>query len=364
MATIMNRQREAAATAAARMADADTPLVRNCWYVAATSAEIGRALLARRLLDRSVLLFRAQDGRPVALQNRCCHRSYPLEHGTLDGDTIVCGYHGFRYDCAGTCIEVPSQPSVPPNLRLRSYPVVERAGFAWIWPGAPALADPALVPVPDWLEGGGWRRVVGYLHLAGSYVYMHENLLDLSHLSFLHATTFGTPEYARTPADETIDDTTIQVWRHVQCKLPSIYASPLGWEGAQCLRSSGARYVAPSLHVNTGRLRNLDLPEGAPGSTAGVEVAQLITPETQRTTHYWYALCRTFALDDEAVDAFMLRAQTVAFGEDQVALERIQRMHDEDHDPDFFESHVAVDRAGVTMRRRLKQLADAEAASG
>src|SRR5204863_342447 len=85
----------------------------NCWYMAATSDEVGRDLLARRLLGTEVVLYRAGSGDVVAMEDRCVHRAYPLSAGRLDGDRLVCGLHGFVYDPDGTCVDVPSQKNVP-----------------------------------------------------------------------------------------------------------------------------------------------------------------------------------------------------------------------------------------------------------
>ena len=100
-------------------ADSTTPFIRNAWYVIAETAEVSRTPMARTVLGTSVMLFRTLGGSVVALANRCCHRSFPLVHGTVDGDTVVCGYHGLRYDTTGQCIEIPMQKSVPASLRVR-----------------------------------------------------------------------------------------------------------------------------------------------------------------------------------------------------------------------------------------------------
>lgn len=104
----------------------------NCWYVAALSDEVGEGLLARRLLDKHVVLYRRASGEVVALEDRCVHRAFPLSEGRLDGDRVVCGYHGFSYEPDGCLADVPSQENVPPGARVPAYPVVETAPFVWI----------------------------------------------------------------------------------------------------------------------------------------------------------------------------------------------------------------------------------------
>lgn len=356
----MQQLRPASSTAgAADMADADTPFIHNAWYVIAATTEVTRALIARTVLGHSVVLFRTAAGVVIALQNRCCHRSFPLSHGRLDGDTLVCGYHGLRYDTSGRCIEIPMQKSVPASVRVRAYPTSERGPFVWIWMGDETRADPAALPHQEWMDHPDWDTRWGYLYIKGSYVHLHENLLDLSHLSFLHAKTFGTPEYARAPVEMKIEGDDFQVWRHVECRLPPIYAEPLGWTGARALRSSGSRFVAPGLHVNTGIFRNLDRPDDAAAQPM-VRVAQVITPETQRSTHYWTLQARNFARGNSAIGDFMIAQQLAAFREDVFALERIAEMQALEAGQPLREISIPTDKAGVLMRRRLKQLADLE----
>jgi phenylpropionate dioxygenase-like ring-hydroxylating dioxygenase large terminal subunit len=355
-----NRQQKLASIAAASMANRDTPFIRNAWYVAAKSSEITRELMGRTLLGRSVVLYRKENGEVVALQNRCCHRSFPLSEGKLDGDTLVCGYHGFRYNCAGKCTAIPSQERAPTNIAVKAYKVVEKSPFVWIWPGDPALADESTLPDQEWFHHPDWAVNIGYLHINGSYVHMHENLLDLSHLSFLHETTFGTPEYARAPIEMNVNEGHFEVWRRVQCELPAIYAKPLGWEGQKAQRSSGSLFVSPGLHINTGILTNLEQERSENDLQPMVKVAQLITPVTKTSLQYYYAQCRNFAIDDKEMGEFMLTANQAAFSEDVFALEKITEMQDLDIDPDFYEIDVAADKPGVSMRRHLKKLAELE----
>lgn len=342
------------------MANADTPFVHNAWYVVARGADVGRELMAVTVLDKGVVLFRTLNGKVVALRNRCCHRSFPLAHGKLDGDTIVCRYHGLRYDTEGRCIEIPMQKSVPKAVRVCSFPTVERGPFVWIWLGEAAKAESTAVPHQEWMDHDDWEAFLAYLHINGSYVHLHENLLDLSHLSFLHAQTFGTPEYARAPIHTQINGTDIQVWRNVECQLPPIYAKPLGWIGKRAMRSSGSQFIAPGLHVNTGIFQNLER-EAAPGEVVPtVKVAQLLTPETHHSTHYWYMVTRNFARGSSKVTEFMKEQQAAAFGEDVFAIERISEVTLSEASLPFQEISLPTDKAGVSMRRHLKRLAELE----
>lgn len=358
--TSSNRQQKLASIAATSMANKDTPLIRNAWYVAARSDEITRELFSRQYLGISTVLFRKEDGTVVALQNRCCHRSYPLSEGNLDGDILECGYHGLRYDCSGKCVGVPSQKKPPENIRLRSFPVIERKPFIWIWPGDPDQADPSLLPTQEFIADPEWTSNSGYLKITGSYVHIHENLLDLTHLSFVHDKTFGTPEYARAPMEVTVDDDHIQVSREVECTLPPMFATPLRWEGDKAMRSSGGKFISPGMVVNQVRLTNLSAPEKMKNLQPRVYVESLITPETQESTNYYFAINRNFGLDDDEVEKFLLDSTVDAFSEDVAVLAHLHKMLESDQTPDFFEINVASDKPGVEMRRRLKKLSDTE----
>jgi len=360
-----NPRAESAGTArpaAASLANSATPLIRNAWYVVATSDEVGRVPLGRDVMETSLVIYRSVDGAPVVLANRCCHRSFPLAEGKLEGDCLRCGYHGLLYDPSGRCVEIPMQDRVPPSVRVRAYPVIERQPFIWVWFGDPDAADERALPHPDWLGDPEWDCYIGYLRIAGSYVHLHENLLDLSHLSFLHETTFGTPEYAKAPVEVKVEGADIEVWRRVECHLPDIYAVPLQWRGQKVLRSSGSKYVAPGLHINTGILKNLEISQAPETPIPTIKVAQIITPVSKAETHYWFAGCRNFVRDRPDIDEFMRKAQVAAFAEDQFAIEQSSRLLAVDTANPEAEVFISTDGAGIAMRRRLFKLAAQEAA--
>jgi vanillate O-demethylase monooxygenase subunit len=276
----------AATTAQRTMADRSTPFVRNEWYVVSFGHELGRSLLKRRVLGQRLALFRKQDGTPVALDDRCAHRSFPLSAGTLEGDTVVCRYHGFRYDAAGDCIEVPSQPTCPRGIGVRSYPLVERGPFVWIWLGD-ATADPARIPDTQWLENGRWASSHGYFQLRANYVSLHENLLDLTHLSFLHSETFGTADYARAPYETELLEKRFRITRRVMpTRLPPVWGKPTGLENRNAARIATSEFLSPGLHVVSVSFHDCDLPE-ATRPVFQVRTCHVPTPETNGSTHYF-----------------------------------------------------------------------------
>ena len=165
--------------------------LKNFWYVAAYDHEIGREPLGRMILGEPVVFFRKEDGAPVAFEDRCAHRHLPLSMGKLVGDTLQCRYHGLRYDVSGACVKVPGQDTIPPAARVKTYPVVERYRWLWIWMGDPALADPAGITDFHWLDDPSWGAKGQYLHVKANWQLIVDNLLDLTRLAFVHETTIG-----------------------------------------------------------------------------------------------------------------------------------------------------------------------------
>jgi phenylpropionate dioxygenase-like ring-hydroxylating dioxygenase large terminal subunit len=324
--------------------------------------EIGGALLKRTILDRPLVLFRTAAGTPVALEDRCVHRSFPLSSGALDNDTVVCGYHGLRYDARGTVIEVPSQARCPKGVGVRSYALHETGPLVWAWMGEPDVADPATIPAPAWLTSPDWVARAGYFALDCNYVSLHENLLDLTHLSFLHAKSFGTPDYASAPYEVTIEDGYYALLRRVvPTTLPPVWAKPTGLEGhANAARITRSEFLSPGLHVVTATFYDNALPaETRPEFT--ISTCHIPTPETPGSTHYFIVNARSFALDQAWMTDFMHDQLFTAFQEDVTGLETLQRtlVHEDARD-DFFEISLAADRPSIEMRQYLKRRADAE----
>ena len=378
----------AARIASRSMADRTTPFIFNEWYVAGFAHEFDRTLRKRKILGRNLVLFRTTGGQLSALDDRCAHRSYPLSASKLDGDTIVCGYHGLRYNAAGDCIEVPSQAKCPKGIGVARYPLVERGPLVWIWMGAAELADPARIPHQPWLEASDWERSQGYFALPASYVSLHENLMDLTHLSFLHAESFGTADYAAAPYEAIVEDgeDTTQAAsaaggvgaasgprraadmlprfvlnrRVVPTTLPPVWAEPTGILGNTAARIVSSEFVSPALHVVTAWFHDTAAPlAGRPEFT--IRTAHIPTPESLTSTHYFIVHGRDFALGNPAVTQVMHEQLFHAFGEDVTGLSAVEQTLAEAGDEPY-EISVASDRASVAMRRYLKRRSDQELA--
>ena len=347
----------AAKVANQALADRTTAFVQDEWYVAGFIEDFSRSLRKRKILGRNLVLFRTESGIPVALEDRCAHRSFPLSRSTLDGDTIVCGYHGLRYDAQGNCIEVPSQPKCPRGIGVRNFPLVERGPLVWIWMGAPEEADAAGIPDQSWLASAEWTRSQGYFYMPASYVSLHENLMDLTHLSYLHAATFGTADYAKAPYEATIEDGRFVLHRRVEpTTLPPVWAEPTGIKGNTAARIVDSEFVSPALHVVTARFLDTRLPEPERREFM-IKTAHIPTPESQTSTHYFIVHGRNFAQQDDSMTHFMHEQLFKAFAEDVDGLSAIEAVLAETVDEPF-EISVASDRASVAMRRYLKQRAD------
>ena len=144
-----------------------TKFAKNQWYVAAYGREIGRDLLGRTILNEPIAFYRTEEtDEVIALADRCVHRRFPLSASRLDGDKVVCGYHGFTYDTTGTCVYVPGQKRIPRTARVSAYPVVEQDSFVWVWIGDPALADAETIPrAPHLADAENWTTEIGRAHV-------------------------------------------------------------------------------------------------------------------------------------------------------------------------------------------------------
>ncbi len=344
------------------LADEDTPFIRNSWYVACLSENLEEnKLFSRTLLGEPVVLYRLRNGTVVAMKDRCPHRSFPFSAGRLIEDEIECGYHGMRYGPDGRCTLVPTQARAPAAIKTRTYLIIEQPPLVWIWMGDPAYARASEPPSEHWmLASSSWASSRSYLKVASNYVFLHENLLDLSHLTFLHAKAFGTPDYARAPYETHIGDGIIEVKRSIQpTLLPPIYANPLGLTGVDAARIVTSTYKTPGLSISAVVLRDLSKPAGV-RVDHHIRTAQLVTPCDRDHVHYHFIVSRDFATSSDDVSDFILKALLEAFAEDVFALENIATVRRLDAGRDFHEFSVGSDRAGITLRRWLLKRALAE----
>jgi vanillate O-demethylase monooxygenase subunit len=314
----------------------------NCWYVAATSDELSEGLLARTLLDRKVVLYRSASGEPVALEDRCAHRGYPLSVGRLEGDRLVCSYHGFTYDTAGRCVDVPSQDNVPHGVCVRSYAVYEQPPFVWIWlgtPGASTLRPPPSLP---WLSDDGWTTFGDVLHADANYLLLHEHYLDLTHVFVVHPEAVPPGVHTLPPLEDVeVSETSVSHRRVVP-------AAPLAdWEAEATglardetyERREYGTFVSPAIHIGRWEI------DGGERGVHEIVRVQGFTPETATSTHVFLRVARNYALDRSVVTAHLEQMFRTMADEDVALLERLQQAGP------TRAVNITADRAALRARR-------------
>ena len=328
--------------------------VHDSWYVAAWDHEIGAdALFARQLLGKPLVFFRTAAGAVVALDDRCCHRAAPLSIGKKEGDCVRCQYHGLKFDASGTCVDMPGQDRIPPQARVRSYPVVERNRFVWVWMGDPAHADPATILDFFWHDHADWRMQPGYIHYQANYQLVVDNLLDFSHLSYVHPTTLGTARLAQVRATVEPHDDGLRITRWtLNDEMPPNHRRVARFEGLVDRWQIYTWHPPAFMRMDAG---SAPAGSGAPDGHI-VDVAMKFrhtsvqTPETARTTHYFFCQARNFNLDNPAMTEAIHQDVCTAFAEDRQMIEAQQRILDSS--PDFHPVPSVHDQA-LTMARQL-----------
>ena len=336
--------------------------LRNSWYVAAWDRELGRTPLARTILSEPVVLYRTAGGAPVALEDRCCHRSLPLSMGRIEGDELRCGYHGLKFDASGACVEIPGQPSIPPQARVRSYPVLERYRWIWIWMGDPARADPDLVPSWWWADHPEWAFTrPDMIHVKCNYQLVSDNVLDVTHLAYVHAGSIGTAAIAEFPAATEREDRLVRLKRWIVDRpAPPMYQAAGGFSG-NVDRGQIVEHVPPCFSVNFAICQ--DTGSGAPqgvkrGRRIDLMALSAPTPETGRTTHYFFGFVRNFKLGDAETETMFAEGMVRVFNEDVAVLEAQQRMLETK--PGAPKIDIRVDAAPLAARRMLAAMIVAE----
>jgi phenylpropionate dioxygenase-like ring-hydroxylating dioxygenase large terminal subunit len=299
--------------------------LENAWYAVGHAYDIATKPTRRVVTNVPLVLYRAPDGTVVALHDRCPHRFVPLSAGKVEGDGIACGYHGLRFDAFGVCVHNPHGTGrITPDMTVRSYACAERYGFVWVWMGAVASAN--LDAIPDYsplIDETRFTVIRGYIHVAANYELISDNLLDLSHVQYLH------PDLARTEGLDSFrsevvkEGTTVTafLWKH-NCS-PSRFQR-LFWDSPSTVGDSRAhmRWDAPA---------NLYLDTGITEVDASVEEgvclpsAHLVTPETEYTSHYFWALGRNVKRDDPALQALLLEAGNRIFNDEDKPMIEMQQ---------------------------------------
>ena len=327
--------------------------LRNCWYVAAFANELDADFLARRILNEPIVLFRASDGTIAALADRCPHRLVPLSIGKRLGDTLQCGYHGTIVAADGSCVGIPGQTNIPASSATRAFPAVERDALIWIWMGAAELADPALVPDLRWLDHPEWTAATGYVHFDADYRLVTDNLLDLSHETYIHQASIGNrveETIAKFRATVTIENGRVFCRREMpDIEPPPMFAATCEM-GDRIDRLQIASYAPPGLNMTEAGFRTAGR---ADDFTLYLRIMHLLTPETERSTHYFFTSSRNYRIDDAALTELIRTGTVHTFGEDKFVLELQQQALAEHVDQTVPRMTIGLDAGPIQGRRLL-----------
>jgi phenylpropionate dioxygenase-like ring-hydroxylating dioxygenase large terminal subunit len=340
--------------------------LKNVWYFAAFDYEVNtERLLARRFAGVPVVLWRLTDGGVAALQDACPHRFVPLSRGRLAGDEVECAYHGFRFDQRGRCSAVPSQDSIPRSARARTYPVVERHGAVWIWVGDPALADPASIPDyfyqkhPDWVEMGH-----GMLVIKANCQLVVDNLLDLSHIAFVHRRTVGNASSVVADVSTKIkgDSVSVDTWIWDQPPVP-LWQKAFDNYPHHVDHWLNMRWQPPGFFFMDVGVK----PVGASREDGIFSLtSHILTPGDERTTYYFWCSTRQPTFGDRVIDRNFSSAVDFTFHEDAAIIEEQQQRLDEfgikDMSEDYhFPLSVNSDKGALQARKIMQRLLADEA---
>lgn len=332
---------------------AQPAFLQNQWYVAATAAEISRTPFARRICNQPMVMFRRQDGGVVVLEDRCAHRKVPLSKGELIGDEIQCGYHGFRFDGSGACTLISTKDAMPRGFGVRAYTAVERHTLIFVWLGDRAAADPALIPDFSLNDQPGWTMVPGYTYVKGHYELLMDNVLDLTHVMFTHKTTLAGGGVTDNPLEVTVDGDRV----HAQRIMRNVDTAPI-FKAAKGLAGKIDRWQILDFEPPIYMTANLGaMPPGEAEELGKVPthiIYNSFTPETERSTHYFWQVVRCWSLDDRKVSDMYRDMIVLAFDEDARIVEAQQQRIDDDETGRPLAS-FSGDRAGQEARRIIRR---------
>ena len=333
--------------------------VLNAWYVAAWSSEVSREPIRKVICEIPVALFRKIDGTAVALEDRCAHRGYPLSAGRVVDDVLECGYHGFQFDCSGACVRIPAQSIIPQRARVRSFPLVEKDGWVWIWTGDAGNADESLVPDTHWMTDPDWATVTHSFHFECRAELIHDNLLDLTHESFIHLSTVGDDYIYQHGVTVEVEGTMVSVDRLMPgVQAPPLYAKTMSTEGLYD-RFHCTKFYLPSFHA----LHSGITGQGRPREEGFlIKVMNGITPIDAHNSHYYYAFSRNFGVDQAWATEELVDGLATVLIEDKEALEW-QEIGLQSRPSNESDVLIAQDEGIAKARRIMGQLLAAESAA-
>ncbi|MEV8146709.1 aromatic ring-hydroxylating dioxygenase subunit alpha [Arthrobacter sp. NPDC080073] len=338
----------------------------NVWYVAAWDKEVGRKPMSRTVAGRPLALYRTEDGKAVALADACWHRLAPLSMGKAVGkDGIQCPYHGIVYNSAGRCVSMPAQETINPSATVPSFPVVERHRFVWVWLGDPTKADPALVPDMHQMDSDQWAGDGETIYAPCNFQLVLDNLMDLTHEEFVHASSIGQEELSESDFTVTHDDGTVTVARwmfnidappfwlkNIRDKFPGFEGKVDRWQIITFRSPSVINIDVGVAKAGTGAFEG-DRSQGVNGF-----VMNAITPESDTSCHYFWAFMRNYRLDSQLITTQLRDSVHGVFGEDEAMLAAQQAAIDANPDYEFY--NLNIDAGGMWVRRLIERQLESE----
>ena len=338
---------------------------KNTWYVACTPDEFADRPLGRTICNEAMVLYRTGEGDVAALEDFCPHRGAPLSLGRVRDGVLTCGYHGMRVNPDGSCAGMVGQRTDRLKSRIRSFPAVERHGYVWVWPGDASLADPDAIPDLHWARSPDWAFGGGLFNIRCDYRLLIDNLMDLTHETYVHEDSIGQPEIEEAAPETSINGDTVIVSRSME----NIIAPPF-WQSA--LKGNNAAHDVPvdrwqicrfsppgSVMIDVGVAH-----AGKGGIDADVScrasgiVVDLITPETESSCWYFWGMARNFNVGDAALTDSIRDSQHTIFSEDLEVLESQQR--NLDAHPERRLMTLNIDAGGAHSRRLLDRMIASE----
>ncbi len=330
--------------------------VRNAWYVAAWSCDLEVAKpFAISILGEPIVMWRSDSGRLSALEDRCVHRLAPLSLGRCEGDQLRCMYHGLLFNPDGKVAEIPGQDLIPAQAKVRAYPVVERHDWVWVWMGDPALADEALIPPAVGISEPGWILGHGQLDYQAEARLICDNLLDFSHLTYVHAASFGAgSEFAEYQPKVTALDRGVRVTRW----LPNPRGSARNPHDVDTEAYQSYDFLIPGVLLMWSGNYPMGTAERLGNSAPVMEDAlsglnftsQAVTPLGDGTARYYFSWGPHVRDGDAAKRDVMMVMAGQAFAEDKTMIEAQQRVIRATPDPRIMPT--AHDK-GITLYNRL-----------
>ena len=344
--------------------------VRNGWYAAMWAQDLKPGVLARRtILGEEIVLWRTEDGSVAALQDQCSHRFAPLHMGRLceNGRTLQCSYHGLEFDGAGQCTRNPhGDGHIPSGMRVRSFTAVEKHTVIWVWPGE-READLSRIPDYSLLDHADPSATSArdYLEMDVDYRLVVDNLLDLSHVSFLHDGILGNEQTVAAQIDVQEQGESLTVSRYMpDVPPPGLFDMLFRRDGRPVDLWAAMRWTAPCSLLNDAGVKAVG---DAREQGTGIFGVHLLTPQTERSTLHHFAAVRQNPLpfpeaEKEAIGRKLTELRRYAFAEqDEPMIRAQQRAIDRAASP-LTPRLLSIDVGPVRYRRILDRLIEQETA--